>query len=226
MQSPAAIIPERLGKTHLERVDMNADRARNASDARGLNKFIETSGGGASNFINKMAVYAKKRQADSDITDTENKTNIAIANQEAVMDQERKAKNVDNALDASKFNVTSQLEADKHNTTMEATVDEFNRASDSAVKDRRLMALDNATKTIAGIYTDKLQYDAQERMAQAVSGQTGVYQREQAEFKYSQSLINQGIMPGTQQYNDAMTTYRNTRTQPSVAKYGGYRRRF
>lgn len=59
MASPAAIMPERLSKTHLERVDMNADRARNASDARALNKFIETSGGGASNIVNKMAAFAK-----------------------------------------------------------------------------------------------------------------------------------------------------------------------
>jgi len=224
MRSPAAIIPERLAKTNLERVDMNADRARNASDARSLNKFIETSGGGSSNIVNKMAAYSKKRQADSDITDTENKTNIAISNQEAIMDQERKGKNVANALDASKFNVTSQSDANKHNSTMEATVDEFNRASDSAVKDRRLMALDSATKTVTGLYTDKLQYDAQERMAQAISGQTGVYQREQNKLAYSQQLIGQGIQPGTQQYNDAMEQY--NKGQTTVMRYGGYRRRY
>ena len=224
MQNPAAIIPERLAKTHLERVDMNADRARNASDARGLNKFIETSGGGSSNIVNKMAAYSKKREADATITDTENKTNIAISNQEAIMDQQRKGQNVDNALDASKFNVTSQSDSNKHNSTMEATVDEFNRASDSAVKDRRLMALDSATKTMTGLYTDKLQYDAQERMAQAISGQTGVYQREQNKLAYSQQLISQGIQPGTQQYNDAMAQY--NKGQTTTMRYGGYRRRY
>ena len=226
MQSPAAIIPERLAKTNLERVDMNADRARNASDARGLNKFIETSGGGSSNIVNKMAAYSKKREADAAITDTENKTNIAISNQEAIMDQERKGKNVANALDASKFNVTSQSDANKHNSTMEATVDEFNRASDSAVKDRRLMALDNATKTMTGLYTDKLQFDAQERMAQAISGQTGVYQREQNRLAYSQQLISQGIQPGSQQYNDAMKKYQEGQPQVTGMRYGGYRRRY
>ena len=136
---------------------------------------------------------------------------------------DRKGKNVDNALDASKFNVTSQSDANKHNSTMEATVDEFNRASDSAVKDRRLMALDNATKTMTGLYTDKLQYDAQERMAQAISGQTGIYQREQNKLAYSQQLIGQGIMPGSQQYIDAMAAY--TKGLPKM-RYGGYRRRY
>tara|TARA_R110002020_G_scaffold136431_3_gene304247 strand:- start:22024 stop:25668 length:3645 start_codon:yes stop_codon:yes gene_type:complete len=221
MQSPSAIIPERIAKTHLERVDMNADRARNASDARSLNKFIETSGGGSSNIVNKMAAYAKKREGDAQITDTENKTNTAIMNQELLADQDRKKTNVTNALDASKFNVTSQSDANKHNSTMEATVDEFNRASDSAVKDRRLMALDNAAKTIAGLYTDRKQYEAQERMAMAVSGQTGIYNREKNKLAYSKQLADNGVLPGTPEYDQAMQKW-----GVQSAKYGGYRRRY
>ena len=53
--------------------------------------------------MNKMAAYAKKQQGDRDIAAQEQRANVAIANQEAVMDQQRKSTNVTNALDASKF---------------------------------------------------------------------------------------------------------------------------
>ena len=90
----------------------------------------------------------------------------------------------------------------------------------------RTAVLDNATKTVTGLYTDKLQYDAQERMALAISGQTGVYQREQNKLAYSQQLMSQGIMPGTQQYNDAMEAYQKGQPKIQGKRYGGYRRRY
>ena len=222
MASPGAIIPERLSKTHLDRIDMNPEKARNAADFRSMNKFIETSGGGPSNMINKMAAYARKQQGDRDISSQEQRANISIANQEAVMDQQRKVSNVTNALDASKFNVSTQQDVNKFNATMEGKVDEFNRGADAATTDRRLMALDSMTKTFAGMNSDRLQYNAQERMAQAVSGETGVYGRE----AYKQILIARGLKPGTESFTNAMNAYgasesgtEETTTSTTTTKY-------
>lgn len=58
-------------------------------------------------------------------------------------------------------------------------------------------------------------------MALAVSGQTGIYNREKNKLAYSKQLIENGIMPGTPEYNDAMQKF-----GIQSAKYGGYRRRF
>ena len=203
MASPGAIIPERIAKTHLERIDMNPERARNANDFAALNKFVDTSGGGPSNMINKMASYAKKQQGDRDIASQEQRANVAIANQEGVMDQQRKTQNVMNQLDASKTNLATQSEVNRFNATMDGKVDEFNRGADAATKDRRLNALDSAVGTIAGMNKDRLQYNAQERLAQAISGQTGVYNRE----TYAQTLVAAGHVPGTDQYTNMMNAY-------------------
>jgi hypothetical protein len=203
MGSPGAVMAERIAKTHLDRIDMNPERARNASDFGALNRFIDTSGGGPSNMMNKMASYAKKQQGDRDIASQEAKSNVAISNQEAVMDQQRKTQNVMNSLDASKTNLMSQTEVGKFNATMEAKVDEFNRGADAATKDRKLNALDSAVKTVAGMNKDRLQYNAQERLAQAISGNTGVYDRE----GYAQTLVAAGHVPGTDGYNNLMNSY-------------------
>ena len=222
MASPGAIIPERLAKTHLERVDMNADRAKNQADYQSMGKFVETAGLGSSGMAAKMAAYSRKQQGDLAITDAENKANTAIGNQEALADQTRKTTNVANALDASKFNVTSQSDANKQNAVMGATVDEFNRASDSAVKDRRLMALDSATKTMAGMYSDNAKLQGQERMADAISGQTGIAERN----RYSMQLLQSNNYTGTSdpKYIEAMDAY-NRMNAPKKMRYGGYRRR-
>lgn len=203
MMTPGAIIPERIAKTHLERIDMNPEKARNAADFANLNRFVDTSGGGPSNMMNKMAAYAKKQQGDREIAAQEQRANVAIANQEAVMDQQRKTQNVMNTLDASKTNLMHQMDAEKWNKAMDAKVDEFNRGADAATKDRRLNALDTAVKTIAGMNQDRLQYNAQERLAQAISGNTGVYSREQ----YAQTLVDAGYDPTSDAYKNMMNTY-------------------
>ncbi len=203
MASAGAIIPERIAKTHLDRIDMNPERAKNASDFASLNKFVDQSGGGPSNMMNKMAAYAKKQQGDRDIASQEARGNVAIANQEAVMDQQRKTQNVMNAMDASKANIVNQQDVNKFNATMGAKVDEFNRGADAATKDRRLNALDAAVGVVAGMNKDRLQYNAQERLAQAISGNTGIYDRE----GYAQTLVQAGHVPGTDAFKNLMNTY-------------------
>lgn len=203
MVSPGAVVAGNIPKTHLDRVDYNDQLARNSADARAMDRFIETSGGGPANMMNKMAAYAAKQKGDLTIKANEERANAAIRNQEAALDAQRNQTNIANALDASKFNVQQGQSAAQFNAKAKMTVDEFNRGADAAVSDRRLMALDSAVKTWAGMRKDKLQYDAQERLAQAISGQTGVYDAE----KYSRELIDAGYNVGDQDYKDMMAAY-------------------
>ena len=92
LQAPGIVKAERVAKQHLDRVDFNDQLSRNAADAGAMNKFIETSGGGPASMANKMALYAKKQQGDREIKAQEGRANIAIANEEANMDNARKSK--------------------------------------------------------------------------------------------------------------------------------------
>lgn len=170
MEHPGVVRAERISKHDLERIDMNTERARNSADYRALTRAIDTSGGGPTSMSNRMMAYSKKQQGDREISAQESRANVAIANQEAIMNQERKTTNAANALDASKTNLAANLQTNKFNASQEALVDEFNRSADAATKDRKLMAVDSAVKTLAGMNSDRLQYNAQERLALAIKG--------------------------------------------------------
>ena len=177
----STIIPERIAKTRLDRVDYNDQLAVNANDAAAMNRFIETSGGGPASMVNRMAMYGKKQQADMRTKGDETRANNAISNQEALLEQQRRTTNAGNAFSASAQNASSQQRASQINVGNKMSVDEFNTAADAATKDRRLMGVDTAVSNLAQMRRDSLQYDSQERLAQAISGQTGVYNREQEE---------------------------------------------
>jgi len=182
MESPDLVAPgvvkaERVAKQHLDRVDFNDQIARNASDAGAMNKFIESSGGGPANMANKMALYAKKQQGDREIKAQEARANIAIANEEANLDNKRKVFNSDAALDASKFNVGSQERAAVENNSNKMYVDEFNRGADAATKDRKLNAVQYGINTLASLHRDKLAYKAQAEYADAIDGDRDALER-------------------------------------------------
>ena len=222
-----------MAKVRLERVDFNDQLARNSNDANALNRFIETSGGGPASMVNRMASYSKKQDADMKIKAQEARANTAIGNQEAALEAQRRAGNAGNALNASSTNAQSQQRASQINAANKLTVNEFNAGAKAATKDRRLMAVDNAVKGLATMRTDKLKYKGQERLAQAVSGQTGVYDRE----AYGQDLLAAGYTVGDEDYNSLMKQY-NLRNKPNVppkkkkkeeestlARMGGYKKK-
>jgi hypothetical protein len=203
LQAPGIVKAERISKQHLDRVDFNDQLARNSSDAVAMNKYIETSGGGPANMANKMAAYAKKQQGDRDIKAQETKANIAISNEENVLDNKRKAYNAEAALDASKFNVSAADKADSNNIRNNMYVDEFNRAADASTKDRKLNAVQYGINSLATLYRDKLTRGASDNLALAIDGQRGALNR----FFEDQE--------------NKKTTNTTTTTVP--AKRGGYR---
>ena len=150
--------PHRLRAPNLERVSMNAERAANAADNRALNRFIETSGGGPANIINKMAAYRTKQTGDMKIAAAEARANTAIANQEAQMRTQVEARNAANQLQTEAMNVQ---------------ILERQRIAD---ENRKLMALDAAAKGVAGFAGDVLSYKGEQELARAY-GTMGVYER-------------------------------------------------
>ena len=179
--APGIVMAEREAKVNLDRVDYTDQLARNTQDASALNRFIETSGGGSSNMANKMAAFAKKKQADRQIKSDETRANTAIGNQEAGMNSQVNARNAANALQASRTNAKNILAANEANTRNKMYVDEFNRGADAATFDRKLDALQTGTQNIAQMYRDRLSYDAETRKANAIAGETGINTREAAD---------------------------------------------
>ena len=156
--------PTDVRNVDLERVSYNTERAANAADSNAMSKFIETSGMGPAGIIAKMANYRQKQEGDMQIAATETRANTQIANQEAMMNRQIQSENIKNDM----------------------VVDEFNRAADATTKDRKLEAVNNAVQTIAGINRDRLMRRANDRMALAVEGQTGVLDRFDLRLQASQ----------------------------------------
>ena len=179
--APGVVRAEREAKVNLDRVDYTDQMSRNSQDAAGLNRFIETSGGGSSNMANKMAVFAKKKAADRAIKSDESKANTAIGNQEAGFNVGVASRNASNALGASKINASNILAASDANAKNKMYTDEFNRGAEAATFDRKLNALQTGTANISQIYRDRLSYDAETRKADAIAGETGINTREAAD---------------------------------------------
>jgi len=183
----------RVKSTTLDRVDFNSQRARNAADYRAINRYVETSGGGPSNIINKMSAYSKKQVGDREIDAKEAQINTAIGNQEAQMNQRAELANIKNTMDASVFNARQASAMEQFNANLAMTSDEFNRSADAATKDRRLMALNTAMSSVAGMNRDRLMYDAQDRIASAIGGETGIMTREQLSRDMKKAFPNMDI---------------------------------
>jgi len=194
--------------------------SRNSSDARAMGRFIETSGGGPANIVNKMAVYAKKQAGDLKVKAEEERANNAIRSQEAAINNQRDLANVTNALNASTSNANRFQDAEARNAHNKMTVDEFNRGADAATKDRKLAALDSMAKTIAGVNRDRLAYNAQERMAKAISGRTGVYDRERGIWISDLDNANSDII--TEETQTTKSTKKKNTVNNTTAKRGGY----
>tara|TARA_R100000900_G_scaffold145283_3_gene130730 strand:+ start:9047 stop:11602 length:2556 start_codon:yes stop_codon:yes gene_type:complete len=187
-----------IGRKTLDRVNMNTERERNAADYRSMNRFIENSGLGPAGMANRMAAYARKQAGDREIGAKEAQINAGISNQEAQINTGIDKQNVANMMANSQFNARQQNAINMFNAGQTYKTDEFNRGADAATKDRRLMGLQSAMTTMAGINRDRLAYEAQDRMAQAISGNTGVLSREELARDLAQAYPD--LNPGSEEF--------------------------
>jgi hypothetical protein len=191
------IVAERGKASKLERVNYNNERSNNAADMRGINRFIETSGGGPANIINKMAAYSRKQQENAKITAAETRANTQIANQEAQMEQQMSINNMSRAQQASAQNA-QMISAEA------ARADQINMTNASARQklkdDEEAMKYQGVSATasgVGGLLGDALSYKANERMARAI-GSEGIYDRDRLRTvvtKYAEKNGIPGICP-------------------------------
>jgi hypothetical protein len=167
----------RIKAQKLDRVNYNAERSAADADKRSFDRFIETSGGGPANVVNRLAMHSKNLRAKMAITAAETKANTAIANQEAVMAQQAETQNVSNALRASQFNAQmNRAEAARQDQIEAINVAARNKfQSDQELN--RMNALSSLGQGVAGSMSDVMAYKSQERMAEAI-GSEGIYQRD------------------------------------------------
>ena len=200
------IIAERGKASDLERVNYNAERSTNAAEMRGINRFIETSGGGPANIINKMSAYARKQAGDMKITAAETRANADIANREAQLEQQMELSNMQRAQQAAITN--AQLS--RADTARMDQIDQFNAAARQKLKDdqeaMKYQGWGLAAQGIAGIAGDVLSYKGQERLAQNI-GTEGIYQRDQL-----RSLIKKQYPNWTDDQINMFMTQNNTTT--------------
>ena len=194
--------PGRIPETHLDRVRFNAEREQNEGNYRGMSRFIEQSGAGPGGIAAKMASWGKKQAQDVQIGSAEARANAQIQQQEAAINSQNTRQNIANRI----------------------TVDEFNRAADAATKDRKLMAVQNAVQSIAGMGADYLQYKAQDDLSRAIAGQTNVLDN-----FYTHELDFQRLNPGmedkkgTPEYSNAFAGYLKKLSNNTNQREGGYR---
>ena len=199
------IIAEQGKASELERVNYNAERSANAADMRGINKFIETSGGGPANIINKMSAYARKQAGDMKITAAETRANADIANREAQMNQQMDISNMQRAQQASMTN--AQLS--RAETARMDQIGQLNAQARQKLKDdqeaMKYQGWGLAAQGIAGLAGDVMQYQGQERLARNI-GTEGRYERD-----LLRNLVRkQNPEWNDDQINDFITQYNTT----------------
>jgi hypothetical protein len=178
----------------LDRVNYNAERANNAAQMREIGNYIETSGGGPANIINKMMAYGKKQQGDMLIASAESKANMAISNQEAQMKNAVTLSNFQRAQQASQVNAQLQ----QGETARMDQINLANAAARQAVKDdeefQKYQGVNTLGSNLAGLAGDLMSYKASERMAR-VMGSEGIYDRDAFRTIASKEIKKSGI-PG------------------------------
>ena len=208
MSDPGSV--KNIKSQRLDRVSYNQERSQNAADNRAMGKFIEQSGLGPAGIIAKMSSYRAKQTGDMKIAAQESRINTEISNQEAQFAQQADMANQQMSLQNIKNSMYT---------------DEFNRAADAAVEDKKLMALDNAFKSMGTMNTDRLKYNAQERLGDAISGQTGVKTREELGQMIKDSYgLEVGSPAHTKKLNEMYLTMLNANKDKQAAMYGGVKK--
>jgi hypothetical protein len=187
-------VPGRIPAIHMPRVRYNDALAENASNYRGMSRFLEQSGLGVGAISNRMAAWQRKQEGDVKIEAQQARENIGISTKE-----------VQANLDRKKFNIKNRM-----------YVDEFNRAADAATKDRKLMAVQNAVQSLASMNRDRMMYKAENRKARALEGPTGVMNRFNQEYAFRNA--NPHLVPGTAEYNDSLNEMYMTIADPKAAE--------
>ena len=204
------VVAYRGRSPRLERFDYNQDIANVGSEVRGMNKYIESSGGGPANMVNKMMAFSRGQQAKNKIRAAETRANVGVQNTEAQLKQQMTLDNLRRQQSASIFNAQmARAEAARKDQIDEAnTARRQQRTSD--MEYMKYAAVGNLGQAIQTGIGDVLDYKADMAQAEAIgTGSGNVYRDAQ--------LINAG-------YSLDTNTGVWSKGDKTISKFGGLRR--
>ena len=171
------IIPERGKAPRLARYDYNQDIANVGSDVRSMNKYIETSGGGPANMVNKMMAFSKGQGAKNKIRAAETRANIGVQNTEAQLKQQMTLDNLKRSQNASIFNAQmSRAESARKDQIDESNTARRQKRTDD-MEFQKYAGMTSLGESLQQGFGDILDYKADMHMADAIGSDTGVYDR-------------------------------------------------
>jgi hypothetical protein len=153
-----------------------------------MNKYIESSGGGPANMVNKMMAFIRGQQAKDKIRAAETRANIGVQNTESQLRQSMELDNLRRQQQASTFNAQmARAEAARQDQ-----IDEANTARRQKVQDDRefqkYAGISSIASSIQTGLGDILDYKADMSRSQAIGAGAGNVQRDA-------QLINAGYIP-------------------------------
>jgi len=159
------IVPGRLRAEKLSHVNMNLQRSINDSNLREMNQYIDTSGGGPANMINRMAAWGQKHEGDMQIAQAEKQANIGISNQNVAIENQTNLHNLKMEQEAALGNAQmQQAEAQRLNE-----VNAINTAAKNKVKDdeeyMKYAGIIAGAQGIGSLFGDMLSYKGDRRKA-------------------------------------------------------------
>lgn len=179
------IVAGRVRGLKYEAPNQDEARSRLASAYTGQQKFLDTSGGGSTNFANRQALFAKKLQGEGTLGAQESKDRLAAENLSKQSQQKAEMMNVQNELKAASVNAQMiQREADRRQTVDNANAQLKNMRSNEKIQNR-MTILNNLAQGVATGAGDYMQYKASDRLARA-TGIYGIYERD----KIKNMLLN------------------------------------
>ena len=204
------VIAQRGKAPKLARYDYNQDIANVGSEVRGMNKYIETSGGGPANMVNKMKAFSKGQDAKMKIRAAETRANVGVQNTEAQLEQQMTLDNMRRAQQASIFNAQmSRAETARMDQIDEANTQRRQKRIDD-MEFMKYQGMSQLGQSLQQGFGDILDYKAY--MAKAAAKGTG-----SGNVARDAQLIAAG-------YNYDSATGQWTKGDKTVKKFGGVKR--
>ena len=167
------VIAQRGKAPKLERYDYNQDIANVGSEVRGMNKYIETSGGGPANMVNKMMAFKKGNDAKMKIRAAETRANIGVQNTEAQLEQQMNLDNMKRAQSASIFNAQmSRAETARMDQVDEANTQRRQKRIDD-MEYMKYQGMSQLGQSLQQGFGDILDYKADIAKAAAIGSASG-----------------------------------------------------
>jgi hypothetical protein len=165
----APIVPKRLRAQKLNHINLNQAYSKNAADFNAMNTYIDQSGGGSANLINRMALWGKKHKGDMEILKAEKDYNTQIENQNIAIANQTELYNVRQEQDAMTQNMQIQAEEAKRLQDVNA----FNTAAMNKWQDdqeyMKYAGIISAAQGIGQLTRDVLGYKGDTLRAQGYS---------------------------------------------------------